>query len=206
MILLVVALGDRTADDQRSTRIVDQYAVHLIHHRIMVLALYHLIRRMHHIVTQIIETEFIIGTIGNVCTISLPARLAVRLVFVDTIHRKTQPLEDRTVPFGVTTGQIVIHRHDMNPFTSECVEIGGKRGHKRLTFTRGHFRDLSLMQYRPTDKLNVIMHHVPGDRTASSHPGIIIYGLLSIDPDMFFLYAQIPVQLGSSSDHLGVFL
>src|SRR6185437_6453157 len=206
MILLVVAFRYRAGDDERRPGIVDQHAVHLIHHGVMMLPLYHLIGRVDHIVTQIVETEFVVRAIDDVRGISLPAGFAVRLVLVDTIDCDTQPLEDRPIPFGVAPGEVVVYGDDVHALAGKGIEIGGKRRHQRLAFPRSHLGYLSLMQYRTSDELHVIMHHVPGDRTARRHPGVVVDRLLTVNADMLFLDAQVAVQFGGSGHHLGVLL
>src|ERR1700754_521963 len=124
MVLLVVPFWNRTGNDQWGTRIIDEYAIHFIHHRVVVFALYHLFRRMHHIITQVVKPEFVVGTIGNIRHVSLTARFAVWLVLVDTIDRQTQPFEDGAIPFGVTTGQVIVDRHDVYPFAGQGIQVG----------------------------------------------------------------------------------
>ena len=41
---------------------------------------------MHHVIAEVVETKFVIGSVGNVGIISIPARITVGLMFVDTIH------------------------------------------------------------------------------------------------------------------------
>src|ERR1700761_8399272 len=161
---------------------------------------------MDHVITEIIETKFVIGTVGDVRQISLAAGFAVGFVFVDTIHGETQPFEDRTVPFRVTTGEIIVYRHDMHPFAGQTVEIGREGGNEGLTFTGSHFCDLALMEDGTSYELNIVMHHIPGDGAACGHPGIVVDALMSVDADIFFFYAEIAVQLGSGGDQLGIFL
>src|SRR5260370_42627876 len=98
MVLLVVPFRYRTGNDQWSTRIIDQYAVHLIDHGIMVLSLYHLLRRMDHIVPQVVKAKFVVRTISNITQVSPPAGFAVGPVFIDTVHRDAQPFAHGALP------------------------------------------------------------------------------------------------------------
>ena len=125
MELLIVALGYGTRNNQWCTGIIDQYGVHLIHHGIMVFTLHHFLRGMYHVVTEVVKAEFVIGAIRDIREIRFSAFFTVGLVFVNTIHRNTQPFEDCSVPFLVTTGQVIVHRYDMHPFTRKGIKVGG---------------------------------------------------------------------------------
>ena len=206
MVLLIVTLRHRARNDQRRPRIINQYTVHFIHHRIMVFTLHHLVGRMHHVIAEIVKTEFIVRTVRDVSQVSLPAGFAVRLVLVDTIYRQPQPFEYRPIPLRVTTRQIIIYRDDMHPFPGQCIQVSRQRRHQRFTFTRRHFRDLSLVQHRTADQLHIIMHHIPGNRAARRHPGILINGLVAFYTDMLFFDAEAPVQVGRGSRDLRVLL
>ena len=83
---LVLTFGDGTGNNQRSTGIVNQYGVHLIDDGIVVLALYEVFGADGHIITQVVETEFVVRTEGDVCQISLTACVGVGLMSVDAVH------------------------------------------------------------------------------------------------------------------------
>ena len=53
--------------------VVDQYGVHLIDDGIVMLALYQVFRADRHIVTQVVETEFVVRSERDICLISLTA-------------------------------------------------------------------------------------------------------------------------------------
>ena len=67
---LFLTAGHGTGNDERSTGIVNQHRVHLIDNCIIVLALHQVAGTGSHIVAQIIETEFVVGTEGDVGHIS----------------------------------------------------------------------------------------------------------------------------------------
>src|SRR6187399_1569219 len=156
MILLVVTFWYGAGDDEGRTGVIDQYAVHFIHHGEVVFTLHHLFRGMDHVITEVVEAEFVIGTIGNIGQVRFATGFAVGFMLVDTVHRKTQPFEDGAIPFGVTTGEVVVDRHDMNAFAGQGIEIGREGRDKGLTFTGGHFSDLSLVQYGAANELYVV--------------------------------------------------
>ena len=72
---LVVALGDRTRDDKRCTGIVDQHRIDLIDDGVVMCALYQVGWRNGHVVAQIVETELVVSTEGDIGLISLAALL-----------------------------------------------------------------------------------------------------------------------------------
>src|SRR5258708_7681642 len=178
MVLLVVPSGHGSGYDQGGTRIIDQHAVHLIDHGIVMFALHHFIGGVHHVITQVIETEFVIGAIGDIGVVGFATGFAVGFVFVDAIYRQTQPFEDRPVPLGVTACQVIVHGHDMYSLAGQCIQVGRKCRYQGLTFTGGHLRDLSLVEHGTADQLHVIVYHVPGDHAAGGHPTVLIDGFI----------------------------
>ena len=65
----------------------------------------HKVFRIHgHVVAQIVETELVVRTEGNVGQVSPTARLAVGLVLVDAIHAQTVEHVERPHPFRVALG------------------------------------------------------------------------------------------------------
>ena len=58
---------------------------------------------------------------------------------------------------GITIGQVVVYRNQMDAFTTEGIEIGGQCRHQRFALTGAHFRNLALVQGHATDKLYIKM-------------------------------------------------
>src|SRR4051812_17631480 len=116
MVLLLIALWHRTADNKRRTGIVNQHTIHLIYHGIMVFALHHFIGVVHHIITQVIKAKFVIGSVDDIGHISLAAGFAVGLMFIDAIHAQAKPFEDGAVPFTVASCQVIIHSYKVHAF------------------------------------------------------------------------------------------
>ena len=86
---LLFAARDRTGNNQRCTGIVDQHGVDLIDDGVVVFALYQVVRADRHIVTQIVETEFVVRTECDVGIVSGTAGVGVRLMLVDTVYRQS---------------------------------------------------------------------------------------------------------------------
>ncbi|MNX78097.1 hypothetical protein D3C86_1096680 [compost metagenome] len=55
----------------------------------MQFALYQLVWSLRHVVTQVIKTKFVVGTVCNVSQISVSTLLRVWLMLIDTIYRDT---------------------------------------------------------------------------------------------------------------------
>ena len=72
---------------------------------------------------------------------------------------KTQKFIYLPHPLGVSCGKITVDRNDVNAFTRKSVEIHGKRSDERLSFSRHHLCDPSLMKSDAAYDLLVIMHH-----------------------------------------------
>src|SRR5688572_25310273 len=125
MILLVFAPGYWTRNDQRSSCIIDQYAIGFIHHGKVMFALHHFFRGMNHVITEIIKAKFIIRSVGDVGEIGFSPVITIGLVLVNTINGDTKPFENCSVPFLVTTGEVIIYGDDMYSFTGQCIQVGG---------------------------------------------------------------------------------
>ena len=156
----------------------------------MMLALHKLFGVTCHIVTQVIESELIVRSIRDIGMVGLPAFFRIRLVSVNTIHCKSVELEDRSHPFTVTARQVVVYSNDMNTPFGKGVEEGGKRGDKCFSFTCGHLSDLAFMEYDTSDKLNIIVQHIPGNFIAGSHPPVFPDCTVTFNGDMSFFRGE----------------
>ena len=194
---LVVAFGYRTGDNQRSTGVVNQYGVHLIDDGVIVLALYQVFRADSHVVAQIVETEFVVRTEGDICEISLAACVGVGLVLVDAIHAQTVEHIKRTHPFGVTLCQIVVHGYYVYAVSGQCIEEYGQSSHQSLTFTGCHFRNLAFVQYHTAEQLYVVVYHVPYRIIAAGYPVVLVDGLIAFNTYEIFGSSQMAVELRS---------
>ena len=104
-----------------------------------------------HVVTQVVETELVVCSEGNIRSVSLATCLAVRFVLVNTINRQTMEHIEWSHPFGVTFCKVVVNGYNMYSPTSQCVEEYRQGRHEGFTFTSCHFGDFSLMQNYTTD-------------------------------------------------------
>jgi hypothetical protein len=77
------------------------------------------------------------------------------LHFNGTEKNKSDRLEDKTTTECISYST-------MNPFPSQCIEIRGQCGHKRLPLARLHLRNAPIMQHGTTNYLRQI--HQPRNR------------------------------------------
>ncbi len=78
------------------------------------LTLHHVARCHRHIVAEIVETELIIGTECDITLIGCTTLRGVRLVLVDAVDSRAMEHIQRTHPFRVTFGQVIVDSDNMN--------------------------------------------------------------------------------------------
>ena len=191
---LVVALRHRTGNNQRSTGIVNQYRVNLIDDSVVVLALNKVFRADSHVVTQVVETEFIVGTERDVGKVCLTTGIGVRLMAVDAIYAQTVEHIKRAHPFGVTFGKVVVHGYYMHTVSGQRVQEYRKGSNESFTFTGCHFRNLTFVQNDTTEQLNVVMNHVPYRIIAAGIPVVLVDGLVAFNAYKVFGGSQMAVE------------
>ena len=192
---LLVAFGRGTGNNQRGTGVVNQHGVHLIDDGVVVRALHQLADVAGHVVTQVVETEFIVGTVGDVSVVSAATVVGVGLVLVDAIHGEAEEFVEQTHPLGVTFGQVVVDGDHVDAFSRQCVQIDGQGSDEGFTLTSGHLGDFTLVEHDTADELHVIMAHVPLNHVAAGHPAVLVDGFVSVDGDAFALSGQVAVVL-----------
>ncbi len=167
-VLIVISDDRRAADDQRRARFINQDRVHLVHDGEVMPALDLVFFALGHaVVAQVIEPELGVGAVSDVVIVLL-APHARRLVVQDAAHRQAQKLIHRAHPFAVARSQIVVDGDHVNASARERIEINRQRGHQRLAFARGHFRDSTRMQRITADELHVEGDHFPLERVAAN--------------------------------------
>ena len=160
-VTCLIQLGGFAAlsgNDQRCTCLIDQYRVNLIDDGIVQITLYQLLLVDNHIVTQIIETKFIIGNIRNITLICFLTFIMIHII-QNHAYGQSQELMYFSHPFSITFCQVIIDGNDMNTFSFQCIQICRRCGNKCLTFTGLHLCDTSLMKNDTTDELYPVMLH-----------------------------------------------
>ena len=121
LVLLVVALAHNggklslalAADNQRSARFVDKYAVNLVDNGEIESALHKLRLGNRHVVSQIVEAEFVVGAVGYVAGVSSLFFLQ-RHIVVNHAYRKPEKFKYFSHPLGVASGKVFVYRHYVN--------------------------------------------------------------------------------------------
>jgi hypothetical protein len=192
------AVGHHAADDQRGPSLVDQDRVDLVHDRVGVPALHHVLRPHRHVVAQVVEPELVVGPVGDVGRVGR-APLGRRHLRLDQSDRDAQGPVDRAHPLGVALGQVVVDRDDVHA-VGQGIQVGGHRRGQGLALAGLHLGDVALVQGGGPHHLDVEVA-LP-DRSASSlahaREGLrqeVVQGLALLQP---------PSELGGLARELGV--
>ncbi len=169
----VIEIGlvvDRTGNDERSTRLVDEDRVDFVDDGEVVAALHHLFEVILHVVAEIIEAQLVVGGVGHVAGIGGAA-----LGIVEAMDHHAGGEAEKTVdlahPAGVAAGEIVVDGDDMDAVLGQGIEVDGERGDKRLAFAGFHFGDAALMQRHAADHLDIEMALSQGALGGFAHGG-----------------------------------
>ena len=194
---LVFAAGHGAGDDQGGTRVVDQHGVHLVDDGVVVRTLYQVAGFDGHVVAQVVETEFVVGTEGDVAVVSAAAFVGVGLVLVDAIHGQAVELVDGPHPFGVAPGEVVVHGHHMDAFACQGIQEHGQGGHEGFPFAGGHFGHVPAVEGHAAEELHVVMDHVPRDFVSAGCPMVPVEGFVAVDRDEVLAFGgQLAVGVG----------
>ncbi len=74
--------------------------------------------------------------------------------------RQSKRLVQGAHPLGITLGEIIVDRDDMDAFTDETVEIHGQRGYQGFPLASFHLGDFPLVQHDATNELHIKMPHI----------------------------------------------
>jgi hypothetical protein len=152
-------------NDQRRARFVDQDRVHFVDDGEIQAALHALTGRVDHVVAQVVETELVVGAVGDVCRVGSLLGIMVHLRQVDADGQAEETVQ-AAHPLGVAGRQVVVDRNDMHALAGNGIEVGRQRADQRLAFTGAHFGDLAVVQHHAADHLDVEVAHAQG-----THPG-----------------------------------
>ena len=159
---LVIEIGrllSGTRDNERRSRLVDQNAVHLVHDGEVVRALHHRGELELHVVAKVVETELVIGAVGDVGGIGdLP--LGIGQLVLDHADGHAEEPVHAAHPLGVAARQIVVDGDHVHALAGQRVEIRGQRGHERLALAGFHLGNPPAVQDDAADQLDVKVPHV----------------------------------------------
>ena len=157
----------RTGNNQRRAGFVDEDVVDLVDDREVQRPL-HLLPvlveavvvagRVPHVVAEIVEAELVVRAVGDVAGVGLLPVGRVHLA-LDRVDRQAERHVERTHPFHVAAGQVVVHRDDVYALAFQGIEVSRQRGHQRLAFAGDHFRDVAAVQDDAAHQLHVVVPH-----------------------------------------------
>ncbi len=157
-LIKLCRLSALSGNDQRCAGLINQDRVNLVNDRIFQIALYQLLLVNHHVVTQVIEAQFVVRHVGNVAGILLAALVVIHLIEY-TADCQTQKLMHLPHPLRVTMRQIIIDRDNMDTLSGQGIQVSRKRRHQRLTFSGTHLGDAALVKDNAADDLHPVMLH-----------------------------------------------
>ena len=192
--VIVAALLRLARYDQRCARLVDQDVVDLVHDCVVQLALGLALLVQHHVVAQIIESELVVGAVGDVRPVRLlpcdRAQVLETVVFggelgvvkkaalvrvagavLDDRGRKPQQLVDRPHQLQADFGEIVVRRDKMRAAPGQRVQVERQRRHQCFAFAGLHLRDLARVEDAAADQLHVVVAQADGAAGRFAHRG-----------------------------------
>ena len=148
-----IVLG-RARYDEGRTRLVDEYRVDFVDDAVVVPALDLAFGTPRHVVAQVIEAEFVVGSISDITGVLRSPDLVVHVRENDA-HRKAEVAVHSSHPLRVALGEIVVDRDDMDSVAGEGVEIGRADRRQGLALARLHLDDLALVEDDAAEDLHV---------------------------------------------------
>ena len=159
------------ADDQRGPCLVYEDVVHLVHYGVVQLTLDLPGHIHHHVVTQVVEAELVVGAVRDVrgvgaSPIDVPHQgqgvvftlmigvVQVRGLMLKAADAEAQEVVDGAHPLRVSPRQVVVHRHYVYAPPRQSVEVDRKGRHQGLALSSLHLGDLALVErYAPHELL-----------------------------------------------------
>ena len=155
-------------NDQRGSGLIDQDRVHFIHQGKIQAPLHAVLRPGHHVVPQIVETEFRVGCICYIAKIRCPLLGRGHLPQVQA-DSQAEPAVNLAHPFRVTAGKIFVDRHDMDTLAGQRVQIDRHDRCQGLAFTGLHFSNIAALHDCCADHLHMV--RVFPDHPPAGFPG-----------------------------------
>ena len=106
------------------------------------------------LVAQDIEADLVDGGVGDIALVCGPTFLAGR-IGGDPADCQTHRLDQRSHPFGVAAGQIVIDGHHVDAAPAECVPRRGDRTGECFSLTGAHLDDVPGHHPQRAEQLDV---------------------------------------------------
>ena len=157
-------------NDQRRSRFVDQDRVDFVDDRVIQAALHPLFERIHHVVAQVVEAEFVIGAVSDVRRVG---DMLLVLRHARQVHagRHAEETVQPTHHFGIAAREVVVYRHHMHALAGQCIQIHGECRSQRLALAGAHFGDPAAVQHDAADQLHVEVPHAQNALARLAHHG-----------------------------------
>ena len=122
-----------------------------------------------HVVAKIIETQFVVRSVGNVASVLLFSLFADRgHVGLDRPDRQAQRFVNRGHPVAVALDEVVVDGDHVDLQAQQDVDVTRQRCDEGFAFAGCHFRDFSFVQDSSADHLDVKMPMAVRCRFAAS--------------------------------------
>ena len=118
----------------------------------MQISLYQIFFLLDQIVSEVVKTELIIGTICDITCIRFLTLTCFQAV-QDNTDTKTEAAVHCSHPIRVTLCQVIIDGDNMHAFSFQRIQVCGKHGNQRLTFTSLHLGNTSLVKNNASHNL-----------------------------------------------------
>ena len=152
-------LGAAAGNDQWCSGFIDQNRVHFVDDGIVQVSLNHIFLTGYHVITQVVETEFVVCTISDITVIRFTAFVVIHTI-QDTANSQPQKSVNLTHLIRVTLCQIVIDCNNVYPFAFQRIQVCRQCCHQCFTFTGFHFRDSALVHDDTAHQLYGEMFHI----------------------------------------------
>ena len=120
--------GEAAADDEGRAGFVHQDGVHLVHDAVGVTSLDFVLRAEHHVVSEVVKAELVVGAVGDVAGVLGTFVLVIAVAGHHQPHAEAEPFVDFAHPVGIAGCEVVVDGDDMDAFAGEPVEIHRQGG------------------------------------------------------------------------------
>ncbi len=187
------AFARRAGDDERRAGFVNQDVVHFVHDGEEALALAAFVERRRHVVAQVVEAEFVVGSVDDVAGIGLAAIddahearvflrtlasriedeslagvLGARGVLQDA-DAEAEGVVERPHPLGVAASQVIVDGDEVDAAPGEGVEVERQGGDERLALAGLHLGDAAGVEHHAADELHVVVAQADGAGRGLAH-------------------------------------
>ena len=120
LVILVGGFLAGTGDNERRARLVDQDGIDFIDDGIVMGPLHAILEPEFHVIAQIIESELVVGAVGDIAVVGDFSLLVVEVMH-DNANGESEELIDAAHPLGVAPGEIIVDCYDVNALAFERI-------------------------------------------------------------------------------------